>query len=454
MKRIISWILIFLVALLFSKDAYFATSYTIAIVLFLEILNASNQRFVFREWALLLYSINYLVAPAITYGLPEGQVQYGMKIVSDTYYTLAIPGFILLAIGMYVIPTTVFTINSKIVDQSAIVNKRFLFRVAIFGILLRLVQPLELGEIGFVIYLLALVRFVAAFALFSIDRKTWYISSLVLGIELVSAFIIGMYHDAIMWTIFFGLYYVYVSKPSIQTKFIAITALTSLVLFIQAVKSVYRSEVWSGEKEASIASAYEIGSKNATSENLYGENNLLSTLNRGNQAWIFASTVDNMDKGNNFQGLTNVNRYLEAALLPRILAPNKLKSGDKDIFNEFSGHIINENTSMGLGIFADGYIAYGAWGVYIFGFALGLIFSVTFKLVERWSKISPFYVLLLLPLLNYAVRPDCELQTTINHLFKGILLYGFLVYLTRKRFTLDAQENQRKLLHLNLVQSN
>jgi hypothetical protein len=160
-----------------------------------------------------------------------------------------------------------------------------------------------------------------------------------------------------------------------------------------------------------------------------------------------------MDKSKNFQGLTNVNKYLEAALLPRFLAPNKIKSGDKEIFNEFSGHIINENTSMGLGIFADGYVAYGAWGVYIFGFALGLIFSLTFKLVERWTKVSPFYVLLLLPLLNYAVRPDCELQTTINHLFKGMLIYGVLVYLTRKRFTLDSQENQRKLLHLNLASS-
>ena len=151
--------------------------------------------------------------------------------------------------------------------------------------------------------------------------------------------------------------------------------------------------------------------------------------------------------------MTNVNKYFEAALLPRFLAPNKLTSGNKEIFNEFSGHTINESTSMGLGIFADGYIAYGAWGVYIFGFALGLIFALTFKLVERWSKISPFYVLLLLPLLNYAVRPDCELQTTINHLFKGVLLYGFLVYLTRKRFTLDSQENQRKLLYLNLAKS-
>jgi hypothetical protein len=453
LKKISIWILIIGIALVFSSDVHFGLSYAIAIILALEILMYSNQKFVFREWALLLYAINYLVAPAITYNLPEGQVQYGMKVVSDQYYTLALPGFVFLAIGMYVLPTSVFSINTKKVDQSATVNKSFLFKVAMLGIIMRIVQPFVAGELGFVVYLLAMIRFVAAFALFSIDKKTWYLTVIVLSIELISALIVGMYHDATMWIIFFSLYFICISKPTLRIRLIGAGALIIFVLFIQAIKSVYRSEVWSGDKEATLTNVYEIGSENATSENVYGESNLLGTLNRGNQAWIFASTVDNMDKSKNFQGLTNVNKYLEAALLPRFLAPNKIKSGDKEIFNEFSGHIINENTSMGLGIFADGYVAYGAWGVYIFGFALGLIFSLTFKLVERWTKVSPFYVLLLLPLLNYAVRPDCELQTTINHLFKGMLIYGVLVYLTRKRFTLDSQENQRKLLHLNLASS-
>jgi hypothetical protein len=262
-----------------------------------------------------------------------------------------------------------------------------------------------------------------------------------------------MYHDVLMWLIFFGLYFVYTLKPSLKVKLIGAIGVIILILFVQSLKVIYRSEVWSGDKAASLSTVYEIGSEQAKSETILGEENLLGTLNRGNQAWIFASTVDNMDHTKNFQGLTNVNKYLEAALLPRFLAPDKIKSGSQEIFNEFSGHYLNGGTSMGLGIFADGYIAYGAWGVYIFGFVLGLIFSLTFKLVERWTKVSSFYVLLLLPLLNYAVRPDCELQTTINHLAKGIILYGFLVYLTRKRFTLDSQENKRKLVHLNLASS-
>jgi hypothetical protein len=436
MKNSIGLLVGFLVGFIYFNETYSAISIGILMLLVYRIFFISNQQFVFKEWALVLYTLNYLVAPAITYIQPEELVVYGMKIPINNYFELALPGFILFACGMYIIPTKIFKINTKEVDNGALLNKDFLLYVTIIALLFRFFTNSLPEELSFVFYLISLLRFVSAFALLSIDRRLWYWAALVLLLELIAAFLSGMYHDALMWTIFFGLYFIYAIKPTFRVKLIGATAMIVLTLFVQAVKAIYRTEVWSGEKEATLISAYEIGSKQASSDALLGEENLINTLNRGNQAWIFASTVDNMNKTKNFQGLTNVNKYLEAALLPRFLAPNKIKSGDKEIFNEFSGHYINESTSMGLGIFADGYIAFGALGVYLFGFTLGLIFALTFKLVERWSRISPFYVLLLLPLLN---------------LSKGIVLYGFLVYLTRKRFTMDSQENKRKLLHLNLI---
>jgi hypothetical protein len=451
MKSYFSWFLIISILLILLKDSYHAIASSIAIILFSQVVFKSNDHFAFREWALLLYSLNYLIAPAITYNLSDDDVQYGMKIVSDRYFELAIPGFLCFAFGMFILRTNIFKVDFTKVNDTSRINEKFLKQITLAGIILSLVNFFVQGELNFIFYLIALLRFVGAFALFASQRKNSFWVLTVLLLELIKGFLAGMYHDALMWVVFFALFFVYSIKPSFKLKLIGSIGLISLILFVQAIKSSYRDEVWQGNKEASLETIYSVGSKQANSNGLFGSENLLSTLNRGNQAWIFASCVENMDQKKNFQGLTNVNKYIEAALLPRILAPNKIKSGDKEIFNEFSGHEINDGTSMGLGIFADGYIAYGAWGVYIFGFTLGLIFSLTFKLVERWSKISPFYVLLLLPLLNYAVRPDCELQTTINHLFKGILLYGFLVYLTRKRFTLDSQENKRKLLHLNLM---
>ena len=452
MKIILYFILSCLLGIVIFPEIYAALAFGLTISIALQIFLKSNDSFVFREWALFLYASNYLLSPAITYQLNSDLVKYGMKIPSDEYFSLAFPGYILFALGMLILPNRIFKPDFNKVSQLTLINERFLLQMTFLGIFFRLVGDVFPGELGFFIYLLSTVRFVGAFSLFSTNTKRYGLLAVtVLLIELYYGFTAGMYHDAIMWVIFFALFFIYTLKPTIRLKLIGAGCLMVFVLFIQAIKVTYREQVWTAGEEASIETISTVGATKANSDAMIGEDNLLSTLNRGNQAWIFASTVDRMDRFKDFQGMTNVNKYIEAAILPRFLAPNKIQSGDKTIFNQFSGHSINESTSMGLGIFADGYIAYGTWGVYIFGFVLGIIFSLTFKLVERWTKISPFYVLLLLPMLNYAVRPDCELQTTINHLAKSIVVFGALVYFTKNRFTLDSVKNQRKLLHLNLM---
>ena len=113
MSRILFFIVTTLIFYLFGNEISYALSFCIFIYLIKELIFASNERFVFREWALLLYALNYLIAPAITYGLREEQVKYAMKIPSDLYFSLALPGFFLLALGMYIIPTKIFQINTK-----------------------------------------------------------------------------------------------------------------------------------------------------------------------------------------------------------------------------------------------------------------------------------------------------------------------------------------------------
>jgi len=338
-------------------------------------------------------------------------------------------------LGLFSIKTNLFSPDLTSINISTIINEKLLKKVTILTILSTLIIPFLPGDLAFIVLLISLIQYVSAFSLFALNPKkniVW--PAITLLFVLYKSFLAGMYHDAILWILFFGIIYIYITKPSLKVKLIGLFFLVIFILFIQSIKQSYRQEVWTGEKEASLSTVSEVGYSKANTDIIFGEENLLGSLTRSNQAWIFARTVDNMDRNKNFQGLSIVYKYIEASLLPRFLAPDKLKSGDKEIFNTFSGHEINSGTSMGLGVFSDGYIAYGAVGVYIFGFALGLIFALTFKLVEGWTKISPFYVLLIFPLLNYAVRPDCELQTTINHLSKGILLYGILVWYTKDKF--------------------
>jgi hypothetical protein len=431
---------LFILFYLITEEVYFTFSIAIFISLFIRAIKISNNEFVFKEVVLLLYTLNYLLSPSISLLLGEKITAYNLKLTEYDYFTLAIPGFIFLYLGINCIKTNLFRPNFNKVKISSILNEKLLKNITVITVLATQIAPYLPSELSFLIYLFSLLQYVSSFSLFALNpQKNLFWPALTLLLLLYKSFLAGMYHDAIVWILFFGIFYTYIIKPSIPFILFGIVLISVFILFIQGIKNVYRNEVWSGQKVASISTVTEIGNSIATSDIILGENNLLGTLSRSNQAWIFASTVDNMDRNKNFQGLSNVYKYLEASLLPRFLAPDKIQSGNQDIFNAFSGHFINDGTSMGLGIFADGYIAYGAIGVYIFGFALGLIFALVFKLVEGWTLISPFYVLLIFPILNYAIRPDCELQTTINHLSKGILFYGLIVWYTKKKFSFVSE---------------
>jgi hypothetical protein len=381
-----------------------------------------------------------LFSPTVTYQFDQALLTYPMKIGAEDFYALAIPGFLCFYVGMYLFKTRIFTPRIDKIKRDASNNESLLINFMLIGTLLRLFSSIFPGEIAFFIYLVSSIRFVSAFSLFSANPQRhwkWVVGLLIM--ELYFGAIAAMYHDAVMWILFFALYYVYSSKPSIGVRLIGLTGCVVFILFVQVLKGAYRSKI-SETGTSNLGLVIETSS--GVTDEIGSEDNILGSLNRGNQAWIFASVKDRMDRVGDFQGLHILGIYIESALLPRILAPDKLMSGDKKIFNTFSGHQINQNTSMGLGVFADGYIAYGYWGVLFFTFGLGLLFNLTFKIIESWAKISEFYVLMVLPILNYAARPDCELQTIINHLVKGLLVFGILVTLTKFNFVINSGGNK------------
>jgi hypothetical protein len=292
-----------------------------------------------------------------------------------------------------------------------------------------------------------MIRYVAAFALFNLDRIKYRRYLLfVIGLEVYRSINNAMFHDTAMWLIFFILFIAYTQRYSSRVKVGYGILLLVLFLFIQSIKGEYRSRTWSGSEQAGVVTFINTSNQvlgQSEDASIFAEGNLIGSLSRVNQAWIFSSVVDRMDRIGDFQDLRLVGLYLESAFLPRFLAPNKIRSGDKEIFNKYSGHTINAGTSMGLGIFSDGYIAFGTVGVWIFAFFFGLLFSIVFKIVESWSTISPFFVLFIFPILNYAVRPDCELQTILGHLVKSTLVFGLIMLYYRRYFEREIEISRR-----------
>ncbi len=432
------WSLIgFLFGALAFSDIYSSLSFAGFFFILYRLFNKSSDVIVFREFAIFLYILNYLISPIISYSLPTELIVYEMKLPKDSYLFIAFWGILFLIIGIYSLKTEVFNFKLGKIKRVTNLNSAFLKKITIVAVLATFIYKSLPEQFAFIAYLFTLLKYTSSFSLFLSDRRLWYYPVGVLSIGLLGSFLSGMFHDSVIWIIFFGIILVYQVRINFFVKLFSVVFFFIFILFVQSIKEEYRRLTWTGEQVASIELVSSVGIRNFENDRVANDDNIYSALNRANQAWILASTVDNVNRNFDFQGFEHVAIYLEAVFLPRFLAPDKIRSGDKEIFNKYSGHTIGSGTSMGLGVFADGYITYGPIGVCIFGYVLGLLFSIVFKICEYWSRVSPYYALLILPLLSYAIRPDCELQTTLNHLFKGVILYGVFFYLTSRKFSIE-----------------
>jgi hypothetical protein len=395
------------------------------------ILNLGNY-IAFREFIMVLFSVNFLLSPALIYNGLEQYQYYPMYLKSPEYFLCAIPSILLMNYGMHSIKTKLFEMEFSLVTTSIHANSFILKQWVVVGIFLYILKSFVPADISFFIYLLSSIRYIGAFGLFAIDRKKykWYSLS-VLAFESYIAFSQAMFHDFLMWGIFFGLLWAFLFKPSMAQKLIMMSAGVIIFFFIQTNKSDYRNNI--REKE-DITNSLEETVKPNKNEPFFSMTNVAGAVTRINQGWILSSVINNMQITHDFQGVELLGMYAKSAILPRFLAPDKLRAGDKTIFNRFSGQHIRPDTSMGLGIFADGYVSFGYWGMLIFAFMFGLIFSLIFRMVERWTEVSPFFMFLIFPILNYAIRPDCETQTILGHIVKSVVVMTLLTRYYRTQF--------------------
>jgi hypothetical protein len=403
-----------------------------------------NQRIAFREYIIMMYGLNYLFGPAITYEVTQNFSLFKMKLTPELYFSMAIPGMFCLHLGLYAIKTNIFNPDFNISKTQSTVTETVLKQWLIGGVVAYFVRPFFPAEFAFLLYLLSGIRYLAALGLFVVNKKKykWYLLGL-LFLEVSRSLAEGMFHDMTVWLLFFGILWSYLYKPNVVQKLIMGVVAIFFFFVLQSTKDTYRQQLRSGEEGGFSAFTDAVSQKDHTDGGqggLFNFQNFANAITRANQGWIFASSANTMQFRQNYQGLTLVKRYAEAALLPRALAPDKLEAGDITIFNQFSGVRILKGTSMGLGLFADGYIAYGAFGVLVFCFLFGLLCAGVFKIIEGWAGVSPVFVLFIFPLLNYAVRADCETQTWMGHIVKGVFVFAILIAFYKKYMARKSSE--------------
>lgn len=385
--------------------------------------------------------LQMLLGPTFAYnGLDQYQfVDYIMKIPEADYFVYAIPAVLMFILGLHV---TAGKLKGEIINELEI--RKFIDNSGqlpyIFigiGFLAGYISGGFGSELAFVFVLLGGFKYIGLFMLLlgSKQLKLW-IMILVFGSIIASSLSGAMFHDLLTWLIMLGAVLAIKFKPSVTLKAVATIGFILLAVIIQQLKGDYRQTL---KSESGNIDAFEnVYQENSNS--LFDFKSLASSNTRINQGFIVTNIMSTVPEKVPFENGKELMKILEAAFLPRIIAPNKLNAGDRTIFMKYSRIPLAPGTSMALGAMGDGYINFGIMGGCIFMFFLGLAFSEVLNGFYKFSKAFPFLLLFTPLVFYYPMRPDCELQTSLGHLVKSC----FLIYMMLLFWKKDLSKVQNK----------
>lgn len=381
--------------------------------------------------------VQMLLGPVIAYNGADAfqRLEYQMRIPEGAYFLYAIPAVSLFIAGLHVAAGQLKgeLLNraeiARFIDNSG--NLPYVFIVAGF---LASYVPGSGGGLAYILYLISSFKFIGLFMLLLGTRqlKTWVLA-LVFGSILISTLRGAMFHDFLTWLIMLGAVLGIKYKPSLTFKTAGAASFILLAIIIQQVKGDYRTAAYTGaDGGAGLETFQNLVEKKESNDALFSSASLSKSNIRINQGYIITNIMITVPDKVPFQYGSELMQILEAAFLPRIIAPNKLEAGDRTIFTKYSGLYLRKGTSMGLGSMGDAYINFGVFGGCIFMFFLGLAFNVVLIGFYRFSKYYPFLLLFTPLVFYYPIRPDCELQTSLGHLVKSCMLIYLLILFWKK----------------------
>jgi hypothetical protein len=382
------------------------------------------------------------IGPTLAYnGLDKYQRGFlKMQIPEDQYFLYVIPAVICFIVGLHI---RAGMLEGEVVDQEKI--KRFVkenpklpFVFIGIGFVSSFVSGLFGAELGFVFTLLACFKFIGTFLfILSGTKLRPFFLFMVYGSVIASSLGSAMFHDLLTWLIFLGAVFALKYKPSVQVKGIFTFGFIILALMIQLIKGDYREATWKEGEEGGIETLQKTMNASQEKNSFINEEKLGGSNVRINQGFIITNIMANIPARMPFAKGEELAQILEAAIMPRILAPNKLNAGDREFFMKWSGMRIAAGTSMGLSSVGDAYINFGMVGGSIFMLLYGMFFSEVLKAFNHFGKSFPVLILFTSLVFYYPIRPDCELQTILGHLIKSCFLIFVMIQIWKYKFKVN-----------------
>lgn len=408
---------------------------------FYRFINELGKTIPVLELLLLIAGIQWIIGPFIEYTYPNNISRYRMYIDELEYMQYIVPGYAFFIFGIF-LPLSKF--NFQIVSTSLFNDRsKFGFILLIIGIFSDFVRPFVPGSLDFVFFLLSNFKFAGAIVLFFSEKRNVRIIFYLTVIYLIfNAIRTTYFHELLLWSMFFYMFWAYKYKPSITKILLSFLFAILLVTTLQSVKEVYRFSLWDGRYEYSgnkFDLFFTLVFDSIFNKDLYENDNLvganLTTANfnvRLNQGWIISAVMDNIPESQEFLDGETVGDAIKSSFIPRFLLVDKEIAGGRENFERFTGLYLTAATSMGISIIGEAYGNYGVFYGIIFMFVWGLFLAFILIRLNIYLTKNKLYSCFIPIIFLQVIKAETELLVVMNYLTKSLILIFLFIYIYEK----------------------
>lgn len=407
----------------------------LSITIFVDLIKKIGYSIPIPEIIVFIAALQWIVGPLIDYGTPVSHFKYKMYVDAKEYMSYIVPSVMALLIGI-----KLFTKDVKIILLKKNIQTFFHTypKIPIILVLIGIIAPLGgyflPNSLLFILFLLSQFKYIGAlYFILSEHPLRWYIFSGLMITSMTTSIINGMFHDILLWGILTISFIFYELKFSFLKKLVFMIIGAIIVITIQAVKSSYReqsSTLYSNNQKLELY--FDLVKANWKDGQITTPINDNDINTRINQGWIISAIMKNVPDNRPFDNGTSIKEAIEAALIPRVLNPNKKHASGRENFMKYTGLPLGQHTSMGISLAGEGWANFGHLGGIIFLFIWGSLIGIVWKKLSKMSNVFPTLMIWTPIIFLQVVKAESELLTVLNHLIKSsILVFGFLWYFLR-----------------------
>lgn len=377
------------------------------------------------ELVIVLYLLQYGIAPLLEYDIDPYN---SMSIDKEPYISFATLSCLAFIVGLLSVKNKFKKLAINISSEYASTLGRAFLLISLLGIVASFFLPYSFRAIlTFFVILKAPGVYCLIFSDKKIDRL------LIIGIFLstaISAILDALLIEFIVFSVFFAMFYSLRYKISNKLKISIIAAGFLFLSVYQSVKLEYRSITWvedvSWQGKIALLTDLITFDSFASSFNTDVESNesVIQTVHRLNQGWQTSMVMEHVPEYVDFEYGKALMEDIFSSIMPRFLMPNKRVVNDYERYNYYTGYILNDQTSMSIGVIGDFYINFGINGTLICMFVFGfLIAKIVVWFYKTYVVENPINLVWFPFIFSYFIRPGNEFYMVSNHIFKAFIIF-------------------------------